>query len=269
MSSTVEYAMNSGVATILLASPASGNVLNKANVQDIAGMVRQASSEEACRVIVIAAEGPDFSRGMDFDMMLEDNLDREKLGWSLVQCLRSICDSSKPVIARLEGNVMGGGMGLVAACDIILAAPEVTFMLPEVVVGMIPALITPFLLRRMPAGKAQYMALSSRSIGAHEALSFGLVDEVATGGMEEAMNRQLRRLFCSSPQAIATVKRYIEQLHGPEFDKSMELAVGQLISWLDQPEAVAGIRAFADGFAPPWFQSRSKKNETSKQAGAI
>jgi len=259
VSSTVEYAMDSGVATITLASAESGNVLNKGNVEQIAGMVRRATSEESCRVIVLAAEGPDFCRGMDFAMMLEDNLDREKLGWLLVHCLRSICDSPKPVIARIEGNVMGGGMGFVAACDVILAAPQASFALPEVVVGMVPALIMPFLLRRMAAGKAQYMALSSRSIGAEEAMSFGLVDEVTTGGMEEALSRQLRRLFCSSPQAIATVKRYIGQLHGPEFDKAMTLAVGQLISWLEQPDAVAGVRAFAEGFTPPWFEKMPKK----------
>ena len=90
-------------------------------------------------------------------------------------------------------------------------------------------------------------------------MSFGLVDEVTTGGMEEALSRQLRRLFCSSPQAIATVKRYIGQLHGPEFDKAMTLAVGQLISWLEQPDAVAGVRAFAEGFTPPWFEKMPKK----------
>jgi enoyl-CoA hydratase/carnithine racemase len=265
MSSGVQYVMHSGVATILLAAPASGNVLNKANVEQIAGMVQRAGSEESCRVIVIAAEGPDFCRGMDFDMVLEDRLDTEKLGWSLVHCLRSICDSSKPVIACIEGNVMGGGMGLVASCDLILAAPQATFMLPEVVVGMVPALITPFLLRRMPAGKAQYMAISSRSIGALEAMTFGLVDEVTTEGMEEALNRQVRRLFCSSPQAIATVKGYIERLHGPEFDKAMTLAVGQLVSWLEEPEAVAGIRAFAEGFTPPWFQ----KNKVRSHAASL
>ncbi len=254
-SKAVEYQLDSGVAWIKLASPRSGNALNAALISQLSRAIQDAINDESCRVITISAIGPDFCKGLDLEeAVAKGGLPDEEFFKMLVDCLTLIYSSSRPVIACVEGNVTGGGVGLVAACDIVLASNNAVFMLSEVIVGMIPALKTPFVLRRLTPARLRSLTLSSRGIAAKEAQIFGLVDEVATEGMSQTLNRQLQRLFCSSPHAIAQSKQYFEQLHSQDLDRQTEIALNQLMSWLKQPEVIEGIQTFTEGFSPPWFQ---------------
>ena len=262
MSTVIHYQNHAGVARIRLAALESGNALNLPLVKQLSDAIQDALRDESCRVITISAEGPDFCRGLD----LQEVMDSEgKVDPALFQlfldCLLLISESDKPVIACVEGNVSGGGVGLVAACDMVFAKEEVVFMLPEVIVGMIPALIGPFLLRRLCPSRAIYMALSSRGIKAPEANLFGLVDEVVTERMSLTLNRQLKRLFRSNPLALAESKHYFDKLENKQLRQQTELAKKQLISWLSQPDVIAGLQTFAEGYSPPWFQRyRAPKN---------
>ncbi|MEG4225431.1 enoyl-CoA hydratase/isomerase family protein [Microcoleus sp. N9_B2] len=254
-SKAVEYQLDSGVAWIKLASPQSGNALNAALISQLSRAIQDAINEESCRVITISATGSDFCRGLDLEeAFAKGDLPDQELFKILVDCLMLIYSSSRPVIACVEGNVTGGGVGLVAACDIVLASNNAVFMLSEAIVGMIPALIAPFLLRRLTPARVRYMTLSSRGIQAPEAQIFGLVDEVATEGMSQTLNRQLQRLFCCSPHAIAQSKQYYEQLHSVDLHRQTEIALDWLMSWLKQPEVIVGIQTFTEGFSPPWFK---------------
>lgn len=262
MSTVIQYQNQSGVARIRLAAADSGNALNLPLVEQLSHAIQDASNDEGCRVITISAEGPDFCRGLDLEQVMDSDGKVDPALFQLfLDCLLLICESGKPVIACVEGNVSGGGVGLVAACDMVLAQQEVTFMLPEVIVGMIPALIGPFLLRRLTPARARYMALSSRGIKAPEANLFGLVDEVVTQRMSATLNRQLKRLFRSNPLALAESKHYFDKLENKTLRQQTDFAKKQLISWLSQPEVIAGLQTFAEGFSPPWFQRyRAPKN---------
>ena len=254
-SETIEYQLDSGVAWIKLASPRSGNALNVALISQLSQAIQDAINDESCRVITISATGSDFCKGLDLEeAFAKGGLPDQEFFKMLVDCLTLIYTSSHPVIACVEGNVTGGGVGLVAACDIVLASNNAVFMLSEAIIGMIPALIAPFLLRRLTPARLSYMTLSSRGIPAPEAQIFGLVDEVATEGMTQVLNRQLQRLFCCSPHAIAQSKQYFEQLHSQDLHRQTEIALNQLMSWLKQPEVIVGIRTFTEGLSPPWFQ---------------
>ena len=178
---------------------------------------------------------------------------------TFIDCLTLIARSSRPVIACVEGKVTGGGLGLVAACDLVLATSNASFMLSEVIVGLIPALIAPFLRRRLSSARVRYMTLSSRAINADEAWQFGLVDEVAKEGMMRALDRQLKRLFRSNPSALAESKRYFAELDGTTLERQVEIALKHATSWLSQPEVVEGMQSFVDGFSPPWWQKYSKQ----------
>lgn len=261
MEKAVKYETNSGVALISLLSLKSGNALDISLITDLMEYIKQANGDNSCRVIIIKSEGEDFCKGLNFEAVFGRE---KKLDISLFKlftdCLILICKSSLPVIACVEGNVMGGGVGLVAACDLVLATENVVFMLPEIITGIIPAAIAPFLLRRMTLGRLKYMTLSTRGITADEAQVFGLVDEVACEGMTATLNRQLQRLFCSSPRAIAESKLYFERLSMPDLSQQLEIAFNQISSWLEQPEAMEGIMYFTDGFSPPWFQKYRKIN---------
>jgi methylglutaconyl-CoA hydratase/polyketide biosynthesis enoyl-CoA hydratase PksH len=260
-SKAVEYQIDSGVAWIKLASPRSGNALNAALISQLSRAIQDAINDESCRVITISATGSDFCRGLDLEeAFAKGDLPDRELFKMFLDCLTLIHSSSRPVIACVEGNVTGGGVGLVAACDIVLASNNAVFMVSEVIVGMIPAMIAPFLLRRLTPARLRYMALSSRGIPAKEAQIFGLVDEVATEGMLQTLNRQLQRLFCCSPHAIAQSKQYFEQLHSVDLHQQTKIALNQQMSWLTQPEVTEGIRTFTEGFSPPWFQKYKGQN---------
>jgi len=98
------------------------------------------------------------------------------------------------------------------------------------------------------------MAISSRSVPASEAACYGLVNELVTGDMRGALSRQLKRLLCSSPAAVAEMKRSVQRLDGGQLQRDIADALKQLDLWLDQENAIEGVRTFADGFSPSWFE---------------
>jgi methylglutaconyl-CoA hydratase/polyketide biosynthesis enoyl-CoA hydratase PksH len=249
----VELNVQNGVAWITLNSPENGNALNYAVGREIAGFVAQASSDAACRAIVIRSACEDFCRGMDFDSVIKLDGDLRLLSSSFAETLALIARSPKPVIACVDGKAIGGGAGLVSACDIVIASPASMFSLPEVIVGMIPALILPYLQRRMSPGRVRYLAMSSRAIGAEEARIYGLVDEVAEN-VDDAVSAQLKRIFRSAPHAVAETKKYFEVLADGEWLRQEKTSADQLNAWLSRDAVMTGVRAFAEGFAPPWFE---------------
>jgi methylglutaconyl-CoA hydratase len=171
--------------------------------------------------------------------------------------LLAIREAASPVVARVDGKALGGSVGLIAACDIVTASSRAVFQLPEVVAGMIPALIWPVLARRIADARLRYLVLSSRAIDAREAHVIGLVDEV-TDRLDECVERQIRRLLRSSPEALAECKR--RQCDG--LRQEMEQAIESLASWLVQPGVKQNVAEIADGFAPAWFGDQKEHNGT-------
>lgn len=255
MSKVVRYETYSGVAQITLMAPQTGNALTSDLVSQLHQFLQQSLNDESCRVITISAEGSDFCKGLDLEsVLIENESSNSKFFKIFLDCLICICNSSRPVIACVEGNVTGGGLGLVAACDLVLAVENITFMLPEVILGIFPALITPFLLRRLTPARLKYLTLSTRQIKSLEAKEFGLVDEVVTEEMSQVLNRQLQRLLRASPNAIAKSKQYFEQMSFVDLNQHTEIALSQLTLWLEQPEVLESFKNFVQGFSPSWFQ---------------
>jgi methylglutaconyl-CoA hydratase/polyketide biosynthesis enoyl-CoA hydratase PksH len=264
MPAPVCYELRSEVAHITLSAAESGNALNEVTLQHLNEGIDRANSEESCRAIVISALGSDFCKGMDFNFVLSKSSNLRDLARPFVNSLSLITASAKPVIGCVEGTASGGGVGLVAACDMVIATETARFTLPEVIVGMIPALITPFLLRRMPPARVQYLALSSRVLNAAEAQAFGLVDQITTGTMRDAVHNQLQRLFRSAPGGLTEYKHYVARLQGEELQREIRMAIEQFDSWVVQPDVLAGVRTFAEGFAPPWFQKYKEKRHANE-----
>ncbi|MCI0398011.1 MAG: enoyl-CoA hydratase/isomerase family protein [Chloroflexi bacterium] len=258
MTEQIQFEIDGGVVSLRLVASETGNALSAPLLNALSAGLQRAATLD-CQVITISAAGPAFCSGLDLAAAFADGraIERDMLVLFL-DCLTMICESPRPVLACVEGHVSGGGVGLVAACDLILASEQVTFMLPEVIVGLIPALITPFLLRRLSAAQVRYLTLSSRGISAPEAKSMGLVDEVAEGNMAALYERQLGRLLRSSPQALAESKAYFARLSGVNLARQKEMALEQMVAWLDQPDVVAGVRAFNQGDLPSWFHKRRK-----------
>lgn len=255
MAAPVAYSLQSGVASIRLASAESGNTLGPALFTALTEAIARAEEDASCRAIVLSAAGPSFSQGADLASVFTSTGEPDPAYPQVfLRCMTAILRTRLPVIAYVEGKVTGGGVGLLSGCDLVIAAPGATFLLPEILVGMIPAVITPFLLRRLSPAHVRALALSARSIDAHEAQRFGLVDEVAEQGVERAVNRQLERVFRSSPAAIAEYKQYFEHLHAETLKQQTEIAAARLLSWLAREDVAESLRQYADGFSLPWSQ---------------
>lgn len=251
----IQVSAREGVASITLSSPERGNALTPELVAALTQAIEEAERDTACRVIVLSAVGASFCQGADFNALFTpEGKPNPAYPELFLRCLLTVRKASRPVIACVDGRVTGGGVGLVAACDLVIAAPTATFVLPEVLVGMIPALITPFLLRRLQPAHVRALTLSARSIGALEAQRLGLVDEVGEEGLERAVKSQVERLFRASPAALQESKAYFERLQGDVMREQTDLAVQRLLGWLGRADVAEGIRSYAEGFSPPWFQ---------------
>jgi methylglutaconyl-CoA hydratase/polyketide biosynthesis enoyl-CoA hydratase PksH len=255
MALSVLSEIRAGVAVATLAATDSHNALDAALVRDLTDALRTASADPGCRAIVLRATGAHFCRGVDLAAAVHDRRADPVLLHGIADCFLAIARAPQPVIACVEGHATGGGVGLVAACDLVLASQDATFTLSEAIVGMIPALITPLLLRRMAPGRARYMALSTRAISAAEARDFGLVDAVApASAVQGALRQQLQRILHSSPRALADIKRYIDSFAEVDLETQLQAALRRLLSWLDDDTVVDGVGRFAAGEAPAWFQ---------------
>jgi enoyl-CoA hydratase/carnithine racemase len=242
-----------GVARLTLIAAAQQNPLNASTLTALASAVQHAEDDTSIRAIVIDAEGEHFCSGMDLSAGLDSELDAGMESLRLfADTLLRIRRTRLPVIACIEGKAAGGGVGLAAACDIVLASTTASFILPEVIVGMVPALITPFLLRRVTAGRLGHLALSSRTLPALEARELGIVDEVADD-VRAALGRQLSRIGRSAPEAIAESKRCIDRMDGRNLEQQMEAACTIQFERLQRADVREGVQQFADGFSPRWF----------------
>lgn len=250
----VRLALADGLARITLAAPERGNALGPGLLGGLAAALRRAAAAPGCRALVLEAEGEHFCKGLDFDTALEPGADSAALTDGLLECLLLIRRAPQPVIACVGAPASGGGVGLAAACDLVLAGDAASFALPEAIVGLGPVLIAPFLLRRIAPARLGYMALSTRALSPAEAHACGLADELAGADLAGALRRQLQRLFRCSPAALAAYKQYLEQLQGDTLQRQIERARAQMAALLADPETQEGLRLFAEGLTPPWFQ---------------
>jgi enoyl-CoA hydratase/carnithine racemase len=166
--------------------------------------------------------------------------------------------------------VKAGGVGIPCSCDVVLSSERTCFELGEVLFGLIPANLLPYLLLRVSLQKARYLILTSRGIPAGEALRLNLVDELyAEDKLESGVREVIRRLMRSSPNAIARAKAFTAALsgaEGKEIDRWKEIGEAEFMSLTGNPEVEAGIAAFGSGELPEWF-GRFKPQEPLTGAG--
>lgn len=157
--------------------------------------------------------------------------------------------SNRPSVACVTGRALGGGLGLAAACDVVLAAPDSRFGLPEPLFGLIPGLITPVIKLRAGAPAIRRIAISGESIDAAEAQAVGLVDEIVDPrDMDARVGRWVRRFSRAYPPAVGRLKRWLRDMDGLE--AQLEVGVQHMMELLDDPGVARRIRRFADGLAP-------------------
>jgi enoyl-CoA hydratase/carnithine racemase len=221
----------------------------------LADRVERAAADPRGVIVLTGGDGT-FCRGIDFAALLaaddagtlEDECARCVNAY--VRCAWQLRSCGTPVVAAVDGETLGGGVGLVAACDLVIATERSTFGLPEMLFGLIPAIALPLLLDRMSPQKARLMAMSARSYSAAEAFAMGLLDVVTPAAtFQKTIKAEVRSLGRTSPDAVSALKRF-----GAEAEGRARLERGaETTRALLQSAAVAkAIREFMAGGPLPW-----------------
>jgi methylglutaconyl-CoA hydratase len=239
---TLELHVSHRVAIVWMARETVRNAFNEISIAELTETFRALGADPDVRAIVLAGKGPAFCAGADLAWMKrmaaftydENRADAQKLAIML----RTIHECPKPVIARVHGDAYAGGVGLVAACDIAVAAVGASFCLSETRLGLIPATIGPYVIGAMGNAARRYV-LTAEKFNAAEAYRIGLVHELA--GLEELdgrINQLLGELIQTSGHAVAEAKRLVRDLAGRPIDDTLVA---------DTAERIAAIRTSADG----------------------
>lgn len=259
MSDTLHAVTKAGVVFVTLNDPARRNALDGALVAALARQLAQAEDDPSLRAFVLRGAGGVFCAGGDFgsfksmlatapqpgapDPIAENNRAFGRL-------LSQLADLPVPTIAVVGGAAAGGGTGLAAACDIVIAHTSATFATPEVTLGFPPAQIAPFIAARIGRTRALRLLCEGRRLDAHEALAIGLADTV-TDDTDAALLAQLRAFERSEPAALRATKRIVAS-HGSR-DDQLDLAAQHFAHAL-RANATEGLAAFAAKREPAWTQ---------------
>lgn len=248
-----------GVVRLSLARPELRNALEAQTIQEGIALFDWVSARDDVRVVVLRGEGTHFCAGADLNYMkkmrdasLEENeQDAVKLG----NLFHRIAQCPKPVVARVHGAAMGGGAGLVAAADIAVASEDTLFAFTEVRLGIIPAVISPYLIRRMGAAKLRRAVLTGYRFDAAEALRLGLVDAVAPLPLSE-LDRMVddiaADLMVAGPKAVTAAKQLLDTVAGMSVENAAAETARRIARIRCTPEAQEGMASFLEKRKPDW-----------------
>jgi methylglutaconyl-CoA hydratase len=248
-----------GVATITLNRPQLHNAFDDVLIAQLIDALQEAADHPGIRVLLLAAKGKSFSAGADLGWMRRmadasraDNLqDAHKLS-TLMETLDRF---PTPTVAKVQGAAMGGGVGLVACCDIALAADSAVFSLSEVKLGLAPAVISPYVIAKIGAAQARRYFVTAERFSARQAQAIGLVHEVIEpSGLEAATEAMLSILLANGPQAMRAAKTLISSAAASQDAAALRATTAGVIADLRaSEEGREGLRAFLEKSRPAWI----------------
>jgi methylglutaconyl-CoA hydratase len=248
-----------GVLQVTLTRPDVRNAFDEEVIGALTTVAREAASDPTLRAIVLAGDGPVFCAGADLAWMMkavaytrQDNLrDAEDLA-RMMELLDSL---PVPVIAKVQGAALGGGVGLVAIADIVVAAENTVFAFSEARLGIIPAVIAPYVVGKIGVSAARELFLAASRFPAERARTLGLVHAVVPADeLDSAVDTYLREILACAPGAQAAAKRLIREIHGLRPSEVIGLTTGRIADQRVTPEAQEGMRAFLEKRKPKWIE---------------
>jgi methylglutaconyl-CoA hydratase len=248
MSQAVLLDIGRGVATLTLNQPDNRNAMTSALLDGLGDGLESAIADNAVRVIVLTNEGTTFSAGAD---LKGGGLAPSRFG--LPRILGLILDSPKPVLGRIAGHCMGGGVGLAAACDISVARSDVKFGFTEVRIGAAPAIISVVCLAKMRRGDALELFLSGERISAERARQVGLINSVVEPeGFDEELESLAAKVMAGAPGALAASKRLVFDVSGVDRDTAFARTAEISRELFGSAEALEGMAAFREKRPASW-----------------
>ena len=253
----LELVIDDGVARLWLSRPEVRNAFDGRMVTELRRVLGELAASDSVRVVVLGGRGKVFSAGADLDWMKElagfgpeENLREAR---EMAELFFALATSPRPVVARVQGAALGGGVGLVAACDIAVAAEGTRFGFPEVRLGLVPAVISPYVLSRIGESAAREYFLTGERFEAEKAREIGLVRAVVPEGeLDGAIDGRVRELLQAGPQAIAEAKALLRAVTGRRVEDVREDTVARIAAVRASAEGQEGLKAFLEKRKPDW-----------------
>lgn len=253
------------LARVWMCRPERHNAFDEALIAALAEAFDELGRDPAIRVVVLGGRGRSFSAGADLAWMRRaaayDEAANRADARAFAQMLKTLDECPKPVVARVQGAALGGGTGLVAACDIAIASERATFGTTEVRLGIMPAVISPFVLRAIGPRQARRLFLTGERIDAARALAIGLVHEVVPEAeLDARIDAVVADLLEGGPEAQAATKELIRLVLSMPQGGSLltEATVGAIATRRASAEGREGIAAFLEKRAPAWRPPRGE-----------
>ena len=257
----------SGNATVVLNRPEVHNAFDPEMVDQLTSTLKKLEANDKVRAVVLMGAGKSFSAGADIAQMKktagfsrEKNLENARATSLMLQTLHQL---EKPTIACVRGAARGGGVGLISACDIAIAERGATFRLSEVKLGIIPAMISPFVIGAIGKRQAQRYMMSGEEFDSAEAYRIGLVHDICEEPeLSARVGAMLASLYTSGPLATIAVKKLIPDVAGARVDdKLMEMVSQRIAGIRATPEAKEGLSAFLEKRKTAWSTPASEKKK--------
>ena len=247
-----------GVAVVTLDRPEKHNAFDDGMIAGLRTAFDQLATDDGVRVVVLASEGKSFSAGADLGWMkrmaeydYQHNLADARL---LADMLKALYDIPQPTIARVQGAAFGGAVGLVSCCDMAVASERASFSLSEVRIGLVPATISPYVIRAMGERAAGRYFTTAERFSAEEAHRLGLVSEVvAEDGLDIALDHLLNTVLQNGPLAVREAKRLVHDVAGHPITPALVEGTCELIARIrTSDEGQEGLGAFLNKRTPDW-----------------
>ncbi|HEX5054183.1 MAG TPA: enoyl-CoA hydratase-related protein [Planctomycetota bacterium] len=255
---TLELAREGAVLHVRLNRPEVRNAFNGTLVDELQQAFAAAGDDAAVRVVVLSGNGKSFSAGADLSWMQQQAelpaADNQRGAEHMARTFLAIARCRKPVVGRMHGHALGGGTGLTAAVDLAICTEDCQFGLTEVKLGIVPAVISPFVLQKIGAGRARTLFLTGERFDGREAQRIGLVHRAVPGSeLDAAVQASVAELLSAGPAAVASAKELIRAVA----DLSLEQAIPVTSRWIAElratDEAREGFAAFLGKRKPSWM----------------
>jgi len=256
---TITYSVDDFVAKVNFNRPEVHNAFNEVMISELTDVFKNIKDEKEVRVVVLTGNGKSFCAGADLNWMkkiidfsFEENM-RESL--DLAELFYIMYTLPKPTIAKVNGAAIGGGAGLVCVCDLVIASEKAKFSLSEVKLGLVPACISPYVLRRVGERVCRELFLTGERIDGKKAYDLGLANQVVPyDKLDEATNEMVKKLTSSGPNALAMCKDLLSKVPQMNFDHAKKYTAEVIANLRISEEGQEGMSAFFEKRKPGWVK---------------
>lgn len=256
---TIRYEKQDRVGRVTFNRPEIHNAFNSTLIKEMLHLFGDIEKDTDLRLVVLTGEGKSFCAGADLNWMrsvinqsLEENLAESN---ELANLFYKIYTFKRPVIGRINGAAIGGGTGFVAVCDIAIAARSAKFSFSEVKIGVVPACIGPYVIRKMGEGKARELFITGERMNAERAFQVGLVNQVVDDeALDEEVERLIASVLSSGPEAVAMAKKLVSEVPGMCPDEFKPFTAEMIARLRVSDEGQEGMDAFLSKRPPKWVK---------------